>query len=373
MVKFSVVIPTFNKPGILGVTLKYLNQQRRFRNDFEVIVIDDGSPDNRTRETFLNLKDQVCYNLQYVYLERTSDSCASKARNSGISRATGEIVIFLDDDILVNEDFLAENARFHDIYDCLFVIGYRRFLNREITDRLCSEPDLLPPWVLTENSIEEPRHIVFKNHFTFNMSTSTRPWFFAFSCILSVKRKSIAAINGYFDEDYKEWGIEDLDFGYQFFINGYPVVVNPRLETYHQYHGADRMESKKWQSIRINDHIFREKHGFFCMREMIDDVKKIEITNRVEELNKGNVRTKIYILRNETQTENLKKSVLKEIAQDHKFQAVIFDEVNSNLDLWIQLVKCKTECPLMYYPASSWLAASAEPLFTNQRIEKVVF
>jgi glycosyltransferase involved in cell wall biosynthesis len=372
LLKFSVVIPTFNKPGILGVTLKYLNQQRGFRNDFEVIIIDDGSPDNSTREIFLSLKDRVSYNLQYVYLERTSDSCTSRARNAGISRATGEIIIFLDDDILVDEDFLAEHARFHDIYGSLLVIGYRRFLNREITDRLCSAPDLLPLRVLAENSEEETRHVIFKYFITFNMSAITRPWIYVFSCILSAKRKSIAAINAHFDEDYKRWGVEDVDFGYQFYINGYPVVVNPRLETYHLYHGESRINSQKWHGMRINDNIFREKHGFFCMAAAQDDSQSYS-PDRVGDLLTGNVRTKLYILRNEFQAEHLKKALLKEVAQDKKFQAVIFDEVNSNLDLWVQLVKFKTDYPLMYYPASSWLAASAEPLLDDQRIEKAVF
>lgn len=46
------------------------------------------------------------YELKYIYLERCMDSCRSRAINYGIKMAEGEIIIFIDADIIVKKDYL---------------------------------------------------------------------------------------------------------------------------------------------------------------------------------------------------------------------------------------------------------------------------
>jgi len=86
----SVVIPTYNRqPILLGAIKSVLNQTFQ---DFEVLVVDDGSSDN-TEKIVADIKDPRVRCLHH----RVSKG-ASAARNTGISAASGKLIAFLDDD-----------------------------------------------------------------------------------------------------------------------------------------------------------------------------------------------------------------------------------------------------------------------------------
>ena len=84
--KVTVVIPTYNRAHLIKDAVEsVLNQTYQ---DFELIVIDDGSTDN-TREVLAIYKDK----LRYIYQENQGRSAA---RNHGIKLAQGEYIAFLD-------------------------------------------------------------------------------------------------------------------------------------------------------------------------------------------------------------------------------------------------------------------------------------
>ncbi|WP_299103020.1 glycosyltransferase family 2 protein [uncultured Winogradskyella sp.] len=91
---FSIVIPLYNKEDYISDCLKSaLNQDF---DDYEIIIIDDGSTDNSVRiiKTFLSSKIKIFHQ---------KNSGASAARNNGVNFATAKYVAFLDaDDIWKN-------------------------------------------------------------------------------------------------------------------------------------------------------------------------------------------------------------------------------------------------------------------------------
>lgn len=85
---FSVIIPVFNREKLISKTLNsVLNQTFE---DYEVIVVDDGSTD-RTLATLADFSDTVTLVTQH-------NQGPSVARNTGIAKATGKYVAFLDSD-----------------------------------------------------------------------------------------------------------------------------------------------------------------------------------------------------------------------------------------------------------------------------------
>lgn len=89
--KFSVIIPTFNRADLLKVCLDALVKQTY--KDFEVIVCDDGSTDNSS-EIVDSFKDKL--EITYFYEENWGGP--ARPRNNGIKFAKGEWVAFLDSD-----------------------------------------------------------------------------------------------------------------------------------------------------------------------------------------------------------------------------------------------------------------------------------
>jgi glycosyltransferase involved in cell wall biosynthesis len=99
--KASVVIPSYNCLNLLRITVKSLEQQDVSLSDFEVIIIDDGSTDG-TGEYLKTYRGKI--NLIPVINPKNLGRATS--RNRGISKASNELVIFLDSDIEVKSDFI---------------------------------------------------------------------------------------------------------------------------------------------------------------------------------------------------------------------------------------------------------------------------
>jgi glycosyltransferase involved in cell wall biosynthesis len=97
MPEISIIIPAYNAERTIEETIQSV-QQQTFQ-DFELIVIDDGSND-RTKELVQNIQDERLQIFSY------ENGGLPVARNRGISHASGEFVAFLDADDLWTPDKL---------------------------------------------------------------------------------------------------------------------------------------------------------------------------------------------------------------------------------------------------------------------------
>ena len=97
--KVSIIIPTYNEKDVLETCIESLGEQTL--NDFEIIVVDDGSKDG-TLEILKNLKRSLP-NFKFI---RQSHLGAGAARNIGVSLSKGEILVFVDADMTFDKDFL---------------------------------------------------------------------------------------------------------------------------------------------------------------------------------------------------------------------------------------------------------------------------
>ncbi|MGH9027246.1 MAG: glycosyltransferase family 2 protein [Acidimicrobiia bacterium] len=99
---FSVIVPTFNRARLLPRAIQSVLDQRF--DDFELIVVDDGSTDS-TPDVVTRLSDA---RLHYL---RQENQGLSVARNTGASAARGEWLAFLDDDDQALTDWLGNFHR----------------------------------------------------------------------------------------------------------------------------------------------------------------------------------------------------------------------------------------------------------------------
>ncbi len=103
--KVTVAIPTYNRADFLRQTLAGLAQQQFPRDHFEVLVIDNNSTDH-TRAV---VAEFASGHPAPRYLRETQQGL-DYARNRAIAEARGEIIVFGDDDILMQPDWLAQIA-----------------------------------------------------------------------------------------------------------------------------------------------------------------------------------------------------------------------------------------------------------------------
>ena len=106
----SIVIPTYNNACSLRKAVESLCVQTYPKNNYEIIVVDDGSTDN-TAQCIEELKNNYPLNLQYFSQDNKGPSAA---RNLGIKHARGDIVAFIDSDCIAADNWIEEIIRFYD-------------------------------------------------------------------------------------------------------------------------------------------------------------------------------------------------------------------------------------------------------------------
>lgn len=116
--KYSVVIPLYNKEHYIRRTLKSVLAQTF--DDFEVIVVNDGSTDNSYREALKVRSDRITVINQ-------ENQGVSVARNTGIAHAKGNYIAFLDADDQWKNNYLETIDRLTIKYpqSAIYVTAYR--------------------------------------------------------------------------------------------------------------------------------------------------------------------------------------------------------------------------------------------------------
>lgn len=100
----SIVIPTYNRKPILKKCLEALENQNLNENisNYEVIVVDDGSTDGTT--SWIKDNNEV---LSHVVLYEQEHGGPALGRNLGVMKSKYDIIIFIDSDLIVLDDFIS--------------------------------------------------------------------------------------------------------------------------------------------------------------------------------------------------------------------------------------------------------------------------
>lgn len=123
----SVIIPAYNAAPYVKETLDSVFAQT-YRH-FEVIVINDGSPDTPALEDVL-----APYRSRIIYVKQENRGL-SGARNTGLRHATGDLVALLDADDIWMPDYLQKQVRFlngHPEFDLVYCNA--RFFGNSVHD-----------------------------------------------------------------------------------------------------------------------------------------------------------------------------------------------------------------------------------------------
>jgi len=210
--KLSVVIPTHNRAEILKTTLQKILEQEGV--EFEVIVVDDGSTDDT---------ESVVKNFQSVHYLKQPASHQGVARNRGVEVATGNVVVFIGDDIFVEPGFLKAHADRHMEHpdENLVVLGYSTW------DPTLPINDYMR---FLESSGWQFGYGFLNPGFVQNLE----PYKFFYTSNISLKRSFFNKEK--FDEQFKVYGWEDVELGYRLWKNhGMKLFYSPEAKAYHHH------------------------------------------------------------------------------------------------------------------------------------------
>jgi GT2 family glycosyltransferase len=121
--KISIIIVTYNRGEELNECLNLILFQTTLPD--EIIVVDNG--DNSELGNLIKNKkeDFRKHNIPLKYIENKRENSLTVARNIGIQNAGGDIILFLDDDVVVDKDYLKEIVKVYERYpNALGVQGY---------------------------------------------------------------------------------------------------------------------------------------------------------------------------------------------------------------------------------------------------------
>lgn len=129
--RLSVMLPVYKVEDYLEKGIRTLEAQDIPRDEYEIIVVNDGSPDN-SKEVVLRLMKE----FSNIILIDQENKGVSMARNAALDRATGDYLLFIDpDDYVLENSFgrILETASRHDAQ--VVFLGYK-FLNVDGSERI---------------------------------------------------------------------------------------------------------------------------------------------------------------------------------------------------------------------------------------------
>jgi GT2 family glycosyltransferase len=249
----SVVIPAHHRQHELRRTLRSLSVQSLAPDRFEVIVVDDGSPEGMHDASAEALRAFPAGTL----LRHPVAKGVSAARNAGAARATGDLLVFLDVDCLAHPDCLQAHldAQQGDpIAACGYVHG--RELTPSIWDlRLGSDWDLDDARATFVRAAALPALADPLEH-ELDPPLPT-DWAFFWTHNVSMLRSVYEECGGFL-EDFEIKGVEDLEIGLRLQRRGVPTIFVAAAKALHQPH--DRTRHEDLQRDRRNDLLLLRCH-----------------------------------------------------------------------------------------------------------------
>ena len=223
----SVVVPCFDAPGALALTLAGLERQDWPRERLEVVIVDDGS------EPPLEPPAETPLALRWVRREGRGFSLAA-ARNAGARAAAGAVLVFLDADMIAEAGLVAAHARWHGALADALTLGFRNCVSVAGVDAgavrkrpgtvraLLAGRAFDPPW--QERLMAATGDLTARREDLFRAAAGNN---------LGISRALFEEAGG-FDERFERYGGEDTELAWRVQVRGGVLVPVREALAWHQ-------------------------------------------------------------------------------------------------------------------------------------------
>jgi len=216
--KFSIIIPTYNRARLLNECINSINNQKI--KHFEIIIIDNGSTDD-TQKAVMNYKSKN--KIRYYH---QCNKGAASARNLGLEKAKGQIICFTDDDCIVDKNWLINIKKTFDKTNSDAVGG--SIINK------------------TNSYIANSQYLL---NFSSWMPTVKKGYVKDIpTCNIAYKKRSIKGMK--FIEQKKGVGYTDTLFNMEMIKNNKRIYFNPKIKVIHNTWKYSQLDIKKFFEIQ---------------------------------------------------------------------------------------------------------------------------
>ncbi len=237
VIPLSIVIPSCNRRESLQSLLIALFAQHDPARALEIVVVLDGSTDGS--EDVVAQRPPMGIRLRVVHQENRGRAAA---RNAGIHMATGEILLFLDDDVCPNDGLINAHLRSQQTADV--VLGRIDHNAGTVTPNAIASQD---------KRLFEERHRLLSSDPVVIRATDV------FAGNLSVKRSWLDIVGGY-DHAVTGYGCEDWDLGHRLLAAGARVAYEAgAIVVRNSTMTGRRQVLNAWQEGR-SQFLFASKH-----------------------------------------------------------------------------------------------------------------
>lgn len=257
----SIVIPTFNRAHTLYYVLNAIAGQKYDLDNLEVVIVDDGSTDNTQAVVE---EYSLVLHIKYLYLEKSKRNGVCRARNVGIQNACGSLLIFLDSDIVICPDYVAQMEADFARCNKVVVLGYVYCYSSCTTNAhedWSADLKIKVDWsdiIQNITMFKEDKRLWDNREIAYqrvedNIDELCAPWRLLWGNAFSVKREDAVTV-GMFDEGFDSYGSEDLEFSYRCYKKGMRYVLNRRAWAAHYPHEFNieqNMMSTKLNRLKV--------------------------------------------------------------------------------------------------------------------------
>ncbi len=245
----SIVMPTFNKKERLELTLESFRYQTMDLNHFEIIIVDDGSLDG-TKDMLKILEQGLP--IRYI---KTDNEGRSAARNKGIEMASGNIIIFCDDDLIVAPTFVEAHVNAHNEESCvahgnIYNLPYLKFFKNPSTGEMYEHQgrdslEIVKQYCIKKEDIRDILKIHKQSKITlmeriilstFQKNIYGFQWLSCTGANMSCEKSLLDKVGGFNLCFGKEWGAEDFELGFRLYKENVKFIYLEQGHNYHMMH-----------------------------------------------------------------------------------------------------------------------------------------
>lgn len=241
--KISLIISTYNWPQALNLCLASIRKQTRLPD--EVIIADDGSKE-ATCELIARETETFPCPLHHAWIADMGFRLAQLRNNAVREYCTGDYIIFIDQDIILDANFIADHERIAQ--RGYFVCGGRAKLSKYITSQLLDGEKI--PLGISTPDISRKKNIIHAPwlHFLTRYMYSWKP-LYGRGANMAMWADDLNRING-FNEDITGYGGEDVDLFNRLMNSGVKkkYALFCAIE-YHLWHKHEKVTEDKQVSL----------------------------------------------------------------------------------------------------------------------------